>query len=522
MGKARKYGQFDFARDQKRQNAENAAWNRQNKAGVAGMFQSHPGNSPRDVGGGNNRDTKKLTLEGGIMRGPIAYLNHTVIIDASNQAILTTDGTLDQSVRGLIYLSDVTSSTLDEMKPNRRLGDVIYLVNAGSGNITITHNTLVAGQFLCPGEVDFILGVQEVAVAVMNTLQGPTPTWNLLGSTGGGPPFADDIFEIFDNSDTTKKLVFSLASMTASTTSIINFISTAGRTYTFPDATGTVALLSRANTWSGLQTFDDTTIEIVDDVTASKKLIFSLASGTGTHIFNFITTAGRTFTFPDATGTVALLSRAASWSGAQTFQDGNLLVGDAGASNTLLLKASGMTADKTATFPDNTGTVAELNLAQTWTAIQTFPATGIAFPDGSISNTSNDLDITGSAGNKVNLTISGSGDFVTADGSDSTVKIHEFLELAPSLGVRGQLGAGFLISYQLGTTALSVGTAGTIEIPTLNESIPATKAAIDTDFGDIPGCIGAYINTTLNTSSIMVRQADGNWSGVSMVHNLVT
>ncbi len=62
----------------------------------------------------------------------------------------------------------------------------------------------------------------------------------------------------------------------------------------------------------------------------------------------------------------------------------------------------------------------------------------------------------------------------------------------------------------------------TIVIPTKNATVPATKEEIDTEFGDEPGCIGCYINTTLNTSSIVIRQGDGNWSGVAMVHDLVT
>jgi hypothetical protein len=44
------------------------------------------------------------------------------------------------------------------------------------------------------------------------------------------------------------------------------------------------------------------------------------------------------------------------------------------ATNNVQLKAPTVTASRNATLPDNTGTIAELNLAQTWTANQTMPA----------------------------------------------------------------------------------------------------------------------------------------------------
>lgn len=49
-----------------------------------------------------------------------------------------------------------------------------------------------------------------------------------------------------------------------------------------------------------------------------------------------------------------------------------IYVGAGGATNNVFLTANAITASRTANFPDNTGTVAETNFAQTWTAIQTF------------------------------------------------------------------------------------------------------------------------------------------------------
>ena len=122
--------------------------------------------------------------------------------------------------------------------------------------------------------------------------------------------------------------------------------------------------------------FDDNQVIIQDEVFNAKTLTFnlSLLNDPAAVLLSFAVGGGRTHTFPPTGGTVAQLNLAQTWTAIQTFEDGNIKIGDAGASNTLLLKASGMTADKIATFPNNTGTVAELNLAQTWTADQTINA----------------------------------------------------------------------------------------------------------------------------------------------------
>jgi hypothetical protein len=87
---------------------------------------------------------------------------------------------------------------------------------------------------------------------------------------------------------------------------------------------------------------------------------------------------------------VPLLGTANTWTGVQSFSANTLVpsavntttvgtnalpftsvyIGTA-ATNNIQLTGTGSTA-KTATLPDNTGTVAELNLAQTWTAVQSF------------------------------------------------------------------------------------------------------------------------------------------------------
>jgi hypothetical protein len=69
----------------------------------------------------------------------------------------------------------------------------------------------------------------------------------LAGATdpgGGGILLPDSLFTLKDNASPTKKLQFQLSSITAGNT----------RTLTVPDASGTLAILSLAQTWSAVQT----------------------------------------------------------------------------------------------------------------------------------------------------------------------------------------------------------------------------------------------------------------------------
>ena len=78
---------------------------------------------------------------------------------------------------------------------------------------------------------------------------------------------------------------------------------------------------------------------------------------------------------------------------------------------------------------------------------------------------------------------------------------------------------GFYTEFNVGTT---LGENGTIQIPWLNEALPAGKANINTDFGNAVGAIGIYMDTIGNATTLVVRQSDGNWSTQVMTHNGVT
>ena len=65
-------------------------------------------------------------------------------------------------------------------------------------------------------------------------------------------------------------------------------------------------------------TFPDNTFEIFDDITPTKKLLFSLATATGTNLFAIFGTSD-TYTFPDGGGTIMITSLAQTISGIKTF-----------------------------------------------------------------------------------------------------------------------------------------------------------------------------------------------------------
>src|SRR6185503_8023572 len=82
-----------------------------------------------------------------------------------------------------------------------------------------------------------------------------------------------------------------------------------------------------------------------------------------TSLGNLAAVAINTTLLPAAVNTVALCSAALPCT--------NLFVGTV-AHKSVSFATAGITADRTQTWPDNSGTVANLNLAQTWTATQTF------------------------------------------------------------------------------------------------------------------------------------------------------
>jgi hypothetical protein len=103
---------------------------------------------------------------------------------------------------------------------------------------------------------------------------------------------------------------------------------------------------------------------------------------TATGVVTSVTNSDGTLTFTGTSAVVGSLAlgHANTWSGVQSFTNGDLSLLGATSGNTLLEATAAAGAGTVATFPANTGIVAELNLAQTFSAIQTFSATnGIVY-----------------------------------------------------------------------------------------------------------------------------------------------
>jgi hypothetical protein len=77
-------------------------------------------------------------------------------------------------------------------------------------------------------------------------------------------------------------------------------------------------------------------------------------------------------TFPATTDTVGVLGTAQTYTGAKTFTNSDLLLLGSSTGKTTFTSANASATNYTATFPANTGTFAETNLAQTFSALQTF------------------------------------------------------------------------------------------------------------------------------------------------------
>lgn len=166
-------------------------------------------------------------------------------------------------------------------------------------------------------------------------------------------------------------------------------------TYTWDGTKWTASInggisLSGNNAFTGANTFTNSTGQIFRQAaTQDGVLLRGRAGGTSSYTSEVVPTtltASRTITLPDDNGTVALLGTTQTFTGANNFtnatgqifrqaatQDGVLLRGRSGGSNsyTAEIVPTTLTASRTVTLPDATGTVALLNTAQTFTAVQT-------------------------------------------------------------------------------------------------------------------------------------------------------
>ncbi len=110
---------------------------------------------------------------------------------------------------------------------------------------------------------------------------------------------------------------------------------------------------------------------VVSDGTNYEAQIFGSGSGGGA--VTSVSNSDGTITISPTTGSVVAslnLSHANTWAAVQTITNSDLALLGSSTGATTFASANASATNYTATFPANTGTVGELNLAQTWTAAQ--------------------------------------------------------------------------------------------------------------------------------------------------------
>lgn len=211
------------------------------------------------------------------------------------------------------------------------LADAGVLIGNGTGAVQVT-GAGTGGQVLTSNGV------------------GVDPTFQ----AAAGAPFVDSTAIIKGSADATKLLRIEVDGFTTATTRIL----------TAPNVDATIAVLELAQTWIANQTFGNQFLGLVATDEISVTTLKSLA------------TANKTVTFPNATGTIGLLSLGQTWTGAQQFGTiggavGKLVLAGSTSGSTIL-NAAAVAEAGTMTLPTATDTLAGLGTNQTWTGFQTF------------------------------------------------------------------------------------------------------------------------------------------------------
>lgn len=230
-----------------------------------------------------------------------------------------------------------------------------FSVAVGSG---LTYNSST-GEFGTSSIPNSQLQNSSVTVGTTAIALGSSATTltGLLSVTSTAVITDDGGFRIRNTADPTKQVAFSASPIATGTT----------RTITIPNQNGTIALIEIANSFTGANTFVNTTGQTFRPAATQDAIIIrGRAGGTSSNAVTFTTdvlTGNRTATFPDLTGTV-LLDTSSIPGG--TFIDTSFRISD-DADNTkkLAFECGGITTatTRTLTVPDESGTISTQDFA---------------------------------------------------------------------------------------------------------------------------------------------------------------
>lgn len=223
------------------------------------------------------------------------------------------------------------------------------------GAAAVSGQTISSAKY--NSEIADIYDILNTTRSIAKGYTGASTAQGALDNFFTGATFVEaDKMLLADASDNTKLVDFDVSGVTTGTT----------RTVTWPDADITVVGTAATQTLTN-KSLSDSTTSFVDNSDNTKALKFECSG---------ITTATtRTATWPDSDLTVAGINVAQTWTAAQVFTDSGFLIQD-NSDNTKRMgfQVSGVTTGQTRimTVPDASGTLALLNLAQTWTASQAY------------------------------------------------------------------------------------------------------------------------------------------------------
>jgi len=227
-------------------------------------------------------------------------------------------------------------------------------VAAGSG---LTYNS-TTGEFGTSNIPNSQLQNSSITVGSTAIALGSSSTTlaGLTSVTSTGITTNDSGFRIRNTTDITKQIAFSAASISGSTT----------RTLTVPDADGTLVLAGLANAFTGANSFTNAAGQSFrTGANQDGILIVGRAGGSSGYVVEMRTatlSANRTATFPDASGTVLLDTSSLP----ATFSDSAFRVQDNGdATKQLAFECSGISTatTRTMTVPNENGTISTQDFA---------------------------------------------------------------------------------------------------------------------------------------------------------------